>query len=212
MSAIYDHNAFTPQRGKAYVATARYFFGTMYAIYHRLKITGRENIPDTPFVAVANHLSSADPPMLAHIIDRPMAFLAKEELYSVPGVREFCLFYGAISVHREKPGPSTFKAVKKAFAGGWNLGLFIEGTRTKTPGVLGTPHEGPAYFARLNNVPLVPIGIVGTDVSWGKAYAHIGKPIQPGQDLTAKTWEIMEALSELTGFDLPPRKEIDCSV
>jgi 1-acyl-sn-glycerol-3-phosphate acyltransferase len=212
MPAQFDPDAFTPQRRAVYIATARYFFGSMWAVYHRLEVTGRENIPDTPFVAVANHLSNADPPILATATERPLAFLAKKELYDVPGVRQFCLFMGAISVDRDKPEPSTFKAVKKAFAGGWNLGMFVEGTRNKTPGILSQPHEGPAYFARLNKVPLLPIGIVGTEKAWGKAYAHIGKPIAPSQDLAKTTWEIMEALSELTGFALPAQRELEAGL
>lgn len=194
------------------MATARYFFGPLYAIYHRLEVTGRENIPDGPFVAVANHLSNADPPMLAVVTDRPLAFLAKEELYENSVLRNLILFYGAISIDRAKPEPSTFKAVKKAFSGGWNLGMFIEGTRNKTPGVLGMPHEGPAYFARSNKVPLVPIGIVGTNNPWGKAYARIGKPIEPSRDLEKTTWDVMDALSQLTGWALPPTHQIDTGI
>lgn len=211
MPAQYDPDAFTKRRG-VYTATARYFFGTMYGIYHRLEVTGRDKLPPSPFIVVANHLSNNDPPLMSAVVGRPTAFLAKEELYDFPFVRQFCLYFGAISVDRDRPGPSTFKAVKKAFEAGWNLGLFIEGTRSKTPGMLGTPHEGPAYFARANKALIVPVGLVGTDKPWGKAYAHIGDPMEPKKDLQECTWDIMRALSELSGLSLPPTKEVDAKL
>lgn len=208
MPAIYDPNAFTPSRAVMYIATAKYFFAPIYAICHRLEVTGRENIPkEGPLVVVGNHLSNADPPLLAVATHRQLAFMAKKELFDIPGLKQWMMCYGAISVDRAKPEVSTFKAIKYVFDSGWNLGMFIEGTRNKTPGVLGQPHTGPAYFARANKATIVPVGIVGTNKPWGKAYARVGKPIQPSKDLDATTWEIMEALSGLTGFKLPERNQ-----
>jgi len=209
--AQFDPNAYTPARTLLYRATARYFFGTIYAIKHRLEITGRENIPTgTPLVVVANHLSNSDPPLLATATDIPLAFLAKEELYTVPGLKQWIICYGAISVDRDKPEKSTFKAVKNVFAHDWALGMFIEGTRNKNPGVLGKPHTGPAWFAKANKALIVPVGITGTNTKWGKAHARIGKPITPNVDTDITTWDIMQSLSDLTGFALPERsKTID---
>lgn len=80
--------------------------------------------------------------------------------------------------------------------------MFIEGTRPKTPGVLGPPHLGAAYFAKSNNVPILPVGLIGTAEKGEKAFAHIGKIIQPSDDFEKTTWEIMESLSQLTGFKI----------
>jgi 1-acyl-sn-glycerol-3-phosphate acyltransferase len=206
MTAYFDLTAYQSNwRRNAYMFTAN-CFGSFYSVYFRVSVTGRENVPDGPFVAVGNHLSNWDPPMLSYSTNRPLAFLAKKELYSIPVLKTLILFFGAISIDRDKPEISTFKAVKQMFKSGWGLGMFIEGTRSKTPGVLGQPHNGPAYFAKTYKVPIVPVGIIGTDKPWQKAYAHIGKPINAGDDVDETTWQIMEALSQLTGFDLPERK------
>jgi 1-acyl-sn-glycerol-3-phosphate acyltransferase len=181
---------------------SRYFFTPLYST-RGLEVTGRENIPDGPLVVVANHLSNLDPPL----VTLPVAYLAKKELYKMPGFKEFCLFFGAISIDRDKPEKSTFKTVKELFAKGWHLGMFIEGTRNKTPGVLGQPHTGPAYFAKANKATIVPVGIIGTNQKSGKITTRIGKPIKPSDDLEATTWEIMQELSNLTGWALPPRGE-----
>lgn len=207
MPVIYDKNAFTPFRTAIYMATARYFFGPLFFLQNRLEWSGRENIPEGSCVFVSNHLSNWDPPLVTRVVDRPVSYLAKKELYSDKFFKGMVLAYGAISIDRDKPEKSTFKAVKEMIAQGWSLGMFIEGTRSKTPGILGQPHVGPAYFAKANDLPIVPIGIVGSNVKNGKVVAKIGKPIQPSKDLEKTTWEIMEAIAELTGFQLPEREE-----
>lgn len=208
MPVQYDPKAHLPERTKIYLNTLKYFFWPMYRLMNRLEITGRENIPENEkLVIVANHLSNLDPPLVSTVINKPVAYLAKKELYKMPGFKEFCLFYGAISIDRDKPEKTTFKLVKDIFSKGWHLGMFIEGTRNKTPGILGQPHTGPAYFAKANKATIVPVGIIGTNVRFGKVYAHIGKPIKPTDDLDKTTWEIMDALSGLTGFALPARHQ-----
>lgn len=205
MPVQYDPKAFTPFRTGIYMATARYFFGSLFAVMNRLEFSGRENIPEGPVVFVSNHLSNWDPPLVSKVVDRPVCYLAKQELYSDKFFSGLVRFYGAISIDRDKPEVSTFKAVKEMLRCGWSLGMFIEGTRNKTPGILGQPHLGPAYFAKANNLPIVPVGIIGTNIKRGKVYAKIGKSIQPSKDLEETTWVIMRALSELTGFALPKK-------
>lgn len=208
MPVQYDPKAFTPFRTGIYMATARYFFGTWFAVQNRLEFSGRENIPPGSVVFVSNHLSNWDPPLVSKVVDRPVCYLAKKELYADKFFKSLVRFYGAISIDRDKPEVSTFKAVKEMLKAGWSLGMFIEGTRNKTPGILGLPHQGPAYFAKANKLPLVPVGIVGTNERFGKVHAKIGKPIQPSADLEKTTWEVMESLSELTGFQLPVRPQV----
>jgi 1-acyl-sn-glycerol-3-phosphate acyltransferase len=206
MPAQYDPRSFRWHNTVRYLLTARYFFGPLFFLQNRLEFSGRENIPEGPVMFVANHLSNWDPPLISRVTDRPVSFLAKEELFGDKFFFPLIMAYGAISINRDKPEPSTFKAVKEMLKKGWCLGMFIEGTRNKTPGVLGPPHLGPAYFAKANKLPIVPIGIVGMNVKNGKGYVKIGKPIEPSKDLEATTWQIMEAISELTGFALPPRQ------
>ena len=207
MPVEYDPHAFTPFRTWFYMATARYFFGPIFYWQNHLEIFGRENIPSGPCVFVSNHLSSWDPPLVSHVVDRPVSYLAKKELYADKIFRNLTLTYGAISIDREKPEKSTFKAVKEMLTHkGWCLGMFIEGTRSRTPGILGRPQLGPAYFARSNKLVLIPIGITGSHIKRGKIVVKIGKPIEPEGSLEDITWHVMEALSGLTGYQLPPRQ------
>ncbi|MBX9567541.1 MAG: 1-acyl-sn-glycerol-3-phosphate acyltransferase [Candidatus Obscuribacterales bacterium] len=210
MPVMYDPKAFSPFRTFIYMSTARFFFGPLFFLQNRLEWEGRENIPDGPCVFVSNHLSNWDPPLVTRVVDRPVSYLAKKELYSDPFFKNLVLAYGAISIDRDKPEKSTFKAVKEMLSQGWNLGMFIEGTRSKTPGILGQPHIGPAYFAKANKLPLVPIGIIGSNVKNGKVIARIGKPVEQSPDLEETTWRTLKAIADLTGFEMPERtKQIE---
>ena len=208
MPFVHYPDAFKPWPTLCYMFVALCLYRPLYVIRNHLLIEGRENIPEGPFVVVSNHLSNWDPALVSIALHRPVSYLAKKELYDIPVLKQLILFFGTIYVDRKKPDLSTFKAVKHVFeCPPWVLGLFIEGTLTKTPGILGTPHDGPAYFARSNKLPILPIGVTGTDQTYGKYHARIGKPFMPDSDLETTTWKIMEALADLTGFKLPPRND-----
>jgi len=188
--------------------TANLVICPFHAIYSRFSCEGRENVVGTgPFVIVSNHLSYFDPPLLVISTGEPLIFVAKKELFQIPIFNHVIKFFDSIGIDRGKPSTSSIREVKKAIDAGWSIGIFIEGTRSKTPGVLGKPHIGPAYFAWSNKLPIVPVGLIGTNKRFGKARAKIGKLIQPSRDINGTTWEIMASLSELTGYGLPPRQE-----
>jgi 1-acyl-sn-glycerol-3-phosphate acyltransferase len=207
--AHFTPHRFTQFRAGIQVASGRYFFGPYYYLCHRLRVFGRENVPENgPYLVVANHLSMRDPPLLVIATDAPMGFLAKEELFSMPVIGQVTEFHNGIPIKRGKPEKSTFKAVKEIVKLGWPLGMFIEGTRSKNPGKLGNPNLGPAYFAKANNLQILPIGIVGTDKPWADIIARIGKPFAPSPDMEETTWKIMDEISKLSGFELPDERKL----
>ncbi len=184
--------------------TARVLLRPVYFFRNQVEIIGRENIPpNRKFLVVGNHLSQWDPPLLCIGTDIPMAYVAKTELFEIKYFKQLISFFGAIPINRNKPEKSTIKTVKKVFETGWNVGMFIEGTRSKKPGFLGPPHLGAAYFAYSNKVQILPVGLIDTNKAWTKAKVVIGKPIEPSKDFEKTTWEVMESLSQLTGYKLP---------
>ena len=202
--AEFRPHVYTPLRKFCHMFTARFLLRPIYHLRNQVEIYGRENIPpNTKFLIVGNHLSQWDPPLLCIGTDIPMAYVAKTELFEIRLLKPLIEFYGAIPINRNKPEKSAIKTIKKVFENGWNVGMFIEGTRSKKPGYLGPPHTGAAYFAYTNKVPILPVGLVGTNKNWSKAKVVIGKPIEPTKDYERTTWEVMEALSQLTGFKLP---------
>jgi 1-acyl-sn-glycerol-3-phosphate acyltransferase len=199
---------FSPGRAAFQMFLAHYVVGPYYYFFKQLSVSGRENVPQNkPLIIVSNHLSNFDPPIACIASDRNTCFVAKKELFENRYLTWLITLLGAIYIDRQKPSHSTIKKIKKAIQAGWCVSIFIEGTRSKVPGSLGPPHTGAAYFAISNKLPILPIGLIGTEKK-GKCYARIGTIIEPGPDLETTTWEIMRSLSELTGYKLPADHKI----
>ena len=185
----------------------QFFIKPFYSVFYRVNVIGKENIPEekTPCVVMPNHLSNNDPPLISASIDIPIAWMAKEELFKTPFLGWLITLLAAFSVNREKVEKTTIKAAKEIVAKNWSAGIFLEGTRSKTPGQLGKPNVGPAYIATLAHIPILPIGIIGSNKLFGTITIKIGKLFYPDKDLEKARWQCAEKLSELTGFKLPER-------
>ncbi len=126
------------------------------------RVYGRENVPMRgPFVLVSNHASDFDPPLLSNCVGRPVAFMAKEELFKVPILRQAIRLYGAYPVKR---GQSDRQAIRDALhflAQGWVTGIFLQGTRT-IDGKITDPKLGAMLIAAKAQVPILPACLWGT--------------------------------------------------
>ena len=147
-----------------------------------------------------NHLSNNDPPIVSSALKIPIAYMAKEELYKVPILNLLITSLAAFSVNREKVEKTTIKATKEIVSKGWNLGIFLEGTRSKKEGYLGKPNLGAAYIANLNKVQILPVGVTGSNKPFGPVTVTVGKPFYPDEDLEKAKLQCAEKLAELTGF------------
>ncbi len=180
-------------------------FIPIYCIFYRTKIYGKENIPKDkkPFIVMPNHLSNNDPPIISMTLMLPVAYMAKKELFNIPFIGWAITMLGAFSVDREKLERTTLRAAKEVIQKGWCLGMFLEGTRSKTPNTLGKPNIGPVYMSHLTKTPILPIGIIDSNKPFGPITVRIGKPFYPEKDLEKAKWQCAEKLSELTGFKVP---------
>jgi 1-acyl-sn-glycerol-3-phosphate acyltransferase len=121
-----------------------------------------ENVPqDRSFIVVSNHASYFDPPLLSCAMQRPVAFMAKEELFAVPVLKQAIALYGAYPVKRTSADRSAIRAALKSLEEGWATGVFLEGTRT-TDGRITQPKLGAATIAALAQVPVLPVCLWGT--------------------------------------------------
>jgi len=127
------------------------------------RVYGRENIP--PFGAVlvvANHLNNADPPLIAVSVNRRLMFMGKEELFKNPISRYFCTGFGAFPVQRGQIDRSALRRAKETLDTGWGLVMFPEGMRSRN-GQMIPAFPGSAMIALQNDVPILPVGITGTE-------------------------------------------------
>lgn len=129
----------------------------------RPKIIGSENLPASGgFILSANHVSNWDPPILATFIEREVCYMAKEELFKNP---IFAAAIRALHVFPVKRGAADKNAIKNAvkiLKSGECLGLFPEGTRSKT-GKIGKAESGVSLIASMTKVPIIPAALVNTN-------------------------------------------------
>lgn len=172
-----------------------YFFKLVF----RYEMMGTENIPAKGGVIIAaNHISLWDPPAVGAGLTRPIHFMAKEELFAIPVFKWIITKMNAFPVRRGAADRTAIRYAINLLKDGEVLGLFPEGTRSKT-GILGKPEPGIAMIALKAGVPIVPAAIIGTN-QVGKAGCILpkfiikyGKPIIIEQGKNDK--ETMEQLS-----------------
>jgi 1-acyl-sn-glycerol-3-phosphate acyltransferase len=153
------------------------------------KVEGRENIPLTgPLILVANHVHVLDPFFLIFISPRWINFMAKEELFRSPFLRPWLHAVGAFPIRREgkvKEKQKILKSARNTLEEGLILGMFPEGGRSRD-GKLRKGKLGSVVIASKTNVPILPVGIVGTDKIKGANWlwkrldivVNIGKPFK----------------------------------
>ncbi len=142
---------------------ARAFFFLIFRFLFRWKVEGLKNIPaQGGAIIAANHISLWDPPLLGTALERPIHFMAKEELFKNGLLR---IIISALNAFPVKRGSADRNAIRNALSlleRGQLLGLFPEGTRSKT-GELGKAEAGISMIALKANVPIIPTAIIGTN-------------------------------------------------
>ncbi len=135
----------------------------MLHAYFRGRIYGAENVPQTgPLIVVSNHASDFDPPIVSCCMRRPVAFMAKEELFQVPVLKEAILLYGAYPVKRGAADRQALRAAMNYLEAGWATGVFLQGTRTPDARITD-PKLGAALIAAKTQAPLLPVSLWGTE-------------------------------------------------
>ena len=134
----------------------------MFRLYFRGRVYGQENVPQKgPLLVVSNHASDFDPPILASYVGRPVAYMAKEELFKVPVFGPAIRLYGAYPVKRGSADRSAIRAALASIEQGWAAGVFISGTRTPDARI-HDPKLGAALIAAKTQAPILPVSLWGT--------------------------------------------------
>jgi 1-acyl-sn-glycerol-3-phosphate acyltransferase len=152
-------------------------YGALKPVY-RFEVIGREHFPtDGGVLLCSNHIDNLDPPVVGINAPRPVHFMAKEELFKVPALGKILPHLNAFPVKR---GMSDREALRKGLGTlkeGKVLGLFPEGTRSKT-GQLGKGLAGAGFFALRSEAHVVPCAIIGPYKPFSKLKVVYGKPIE----------------------------------
>lgn len=164
-------------------------------------VYGKSNVPRTgPFIVAANHISMLDPPLIAYAINYPIAYMAKRELFKHLWAAEFYRFQGTFALDRDNPDSATLKTAFNVLRspGKWALGIFPEGTRSRTGEILPLK-KGVGALAQKTGVPVLPIGI--RKEPDGRVIIRIGQMIHDVSNAEAVQEQVYQALVTLTTPD-----------
>jgi 1-acyl-sn-glycerol-3-phosphate acyltransferase len=172
----------------------------------RVHVEGARDLPAAgPLIVAPNHLSNADPPLvagwLAPALGRRPRFLAKEQIFIGPLAR-FLEWQGAVRVRAGGSDADAYRVCRTLLDAGEALIIFPEGTRSPS-GVLGKALPGVALLATRARVPVLPVGISGSDHFLGRGArvprmgaritVRVGRPFVLSADPALPRREALEA-------------------
>ena len=160
----------------------------LFMLYTRLTISGKEHLPtEGAFILAPNHRSYLDTPFAGTVRWKRMRFMGKDSMWENKLFGWILSALGAFPVTR---GTADREALKRAIAVlemGEPLVLFPEGER-KQGREIQPLFDGAVYMAFRAGVPIVPVGIGGSErvmpkgakfVYPRKVHVAIGPPIHP---------------------------------
>jgi 1-acyl-sn-glycerol-3-phosphate acyltransferase len=181
-----------PRRSPWLFFVGRFMFHCLFSTIWRRRVSGWENIPGAGGVIIApNHVSYADPPLVGSSMERPLHFMAKQELFEVPVLGFLIRRTNAFPVRRGKQDIGAFRAVIKLLQQGEPVLIFPEGSRSRD-GQLRPARAGVGMIACLAQVPVVPVRLVNTGRLGRLAPVRVifGKPLYPPKEHTRETYEV----------------------
>jgi acyl-[acyl-carrier-protein]-phospholipid O-acyltransferase/long-chain-fatty-acid--[acyl-carrier-protein] ligase len=190
---------------------------------YRIKVEGRDNIPETGgALFVCNHMSLVDALLLIASTDRPIRFLFFKGIYDLPYVKPFAKMIRAIPISSELRPREMLQSLREAtnaIRAGEVVCIFAEGQITRI-GQLLPFRRGFERIMKGVDAPIVPVNLDGV---WGSIFSFergrfmwkiprsipypvtvsFGKPMPP----TSSPFEVREAVQELQTEAYGNRKE-----
>jgi acyl-[acyl-carrier-protein]-phospholipid O-acyltransferase / long-chain-fatty-acid--[acyl-carrier-protein] ligase len=180
---------------------------------YRIRVHGRENIPETGgALFVANHMSFVDALLLMASTDRAIRFLMFKDIYDLPFIKPFAKMIRAIPISSElhpREMLHSLREATEAIRSGEVVCIFAEGQITRI-GQLLPFRRGMERIVKGVDAPIVPVALGGI---WGSIFSFeggrflwkmprtipypvtvsFGKPMPA----TATPFEVREAVQEL---------------
>ena len=204
-----DNNV--PRQSFVYSCVSYLLVFPIFRFLFRGQTKGISNLPKTGgVIVVSNHGSHLDPPILGHALGRPVAFMAKSELFKVPILSLIISACGAYPVNRGAADREAIRNASKRLSEGWATGVFLDGTRQEN-GRVNHPKAGAALLAARTGSPILPVAIVNSHRAFPKGsflprfvsiHLRAGTLIHPPktknrEDLTATTKEIQISINSM---------------
>jgi 1-acyl-sn-glycerol-3-phosphate acyltransferase len=157
-------------------------------LFGRIKVIGGSNIPrDRPFVLAPVHRSNIDFALASLVTPRRMRYMGKDSIFKFKALNPLFHALGAFPVHRGAADREALRTSIAVIESGQPLVMFPEGTRQSGP-VVEELFDGTAYVAAKTGVPIIPVGIGGSEAAMpkGSKFIHptklvliVGQPLEP---------------------------------
>jgi 1-acyl-sn-glycerol-3-phosphate acyltransferase len=169
-------------------AAVRGLIRVVATLLGRVEVVGGANVPSTgAFILAPVHRSNVDFALTSIVTRRPMRYMGKDSIWRSALLGRFVSMLGAFPVHRGTADRESLRVCVELIEGGSPVVMFPEGTRRSGP-VLADLFDGPAYVAARTGVPIVPLGIGGSErmmpkgarfLRPSKLVLIVGAPIPP---------------------------------
>jgi 1-acyl-sn-glycerol-3-phosphate acyltransferase len=132
-------------------------------LYLRMSVEGLEHVPaEGAFVVAPVHRSNMDTPIVAVVTKRRLRYMGKDSLWKKQSAAWMLSALGGFPVSRGSADREALKRCIEVLEGGEPLVLFPEGERKSGP-VVQPLFDGAAYVAARAGVPILPVGIGGSE-------------------------------------------------
>ena len=132
-------------------------------LFGSIRIEGVDKVPTSgAFVVAPVHRSNIDFALTSLITRRPMRYMGKDSIWKSKPLGRFVSMLGAFPVHRGTADRESLRACTDIIDGGSPLVMFPEGQRRSGP-VVEDLFDGTAFVASKTGVPIVPVGIGGSE-------------------------------------------------
>jgi 1-acyl-sn-glycerol-3-phosphate acyltransferase len=133
------------------------------ATVYRVRVKGRDRLPATGgYVLAPSHRSMMDIPFAAWLTSRPLRYMGKASLFEIPVLGFLFRRLGGFEVARDGTDRKALRDSMAMLQAGEILLVYAEGTRQNGPKIQSL-QPGAAYLALRAGVPVVPVGIAGSE-------------------------------------------------
>ena len=204
------------KKGKVYLGL-RSIVAPFVRFFQKLEVIGADNIPrEGGYLLCSNHIAKRDIVMLGIACPRPIKFIAKKELFSIPILSSLLKGFGAIALDRGGNDVAAMRASVELLKNGEVVSIFPQGHRYPKVNPAQTPlKNGAAMIAYRSKCAMIPV-CIKTDGNKYKLFKKVqvifGKPVEyedlgfingGNEEYARVTSAVFAKVVELGGFNSP---------
>jgi 1-acyl-sn-glycerol-3-phosphate acyltransferase len=143
-------------------------------LLYRVRIRGKEKLPaEGGYVLAPSHRSMMEIPFVAWLTPQRLRYMGKRALFDKPVLGNVFIKLGGFPVERDGTDRRALRESIAMLQSGEILLVFAEGTRMHGPKIEEPLQPGAAYLALRAGVPIVPVGIAGSEEILRTRKSHI---------------------------------------